>query len=116
MRERTWRDPLDADLLTKETWREVRQPGPHRARRAGDLGVAVWDDGRRRYRLEVLDADPEAWSEADLVALVEAFAAASGAATPSAAGARLIRPVSERYGCGSFARLYLLSHQTSEGI
>ncbi|MGH2531951.1 MAG: hypothetical protein ACRDJW_06545 [Thermomicrobiales bacterium] len=38
--------------------------------------VATWDDDRHRYRLEVLDADPDAWSEEDLVTLVEAFAAA----------------------------------------
>jgi hypothetical protein len=44
--------------------------------------VATWDDGRRRYRLEVLDADPDAWSERDLKTLVEAFAAAP---EPSAA-------------------------------
>jgi hypothetical protein len=37
--------------------------------------VATWDDGRYRYRLEVLDGDRDAWSEADLVTLVEAFAA-----------------------------------------
>ena len=35
---------------------------------------AAWDDGQRRYRLEVLDGDQDDWSEADLVALVEAFA------------------------------------------
>ena len=39
-------------------------------------GVAAWDDGRRRYRLEVLAGAPGGWSQADLVRLVEAFAAA----------------------------------------
>jgi hypothetical protein len=42
--------------------------------------VAAWDDGRRRYRLEVLDVDPDArsdaWSEGNLAMLVQAFAAA----------------------------------------
>ena len=35
---------------------------------------AAWDDGQRRYRLEVLDGDQDDWSEADMVALVMAFA------------------------------------------
>lgn len=37
---------------------------------------AVWDDGRRRYHLTVLDGDPGAWSADDLLALVKAFAGA----------------------------------------
>lgn len=35
--------------------------------------AAVWDDGRRRYRLVVLEAEPGAWSLDDLVALAQAF-------------------------------------------
>lgn len=41
--------------------------------------AATWDDGWHRYRLDVLAGWPSAWSEADLQATVEAFAAASRA-------------------------------------
>jgi hypothetical protein len=44
--------------------------------------AATWDDGQRRYRLEVLDGDRNDWSKADLVALVEAFATAEPLAAP----------------------------------
>lgn len=49
---------------------------------------AGWDDGRHQYQLEVLDgAEPGAWTESDLLALVEAFAVApDDAATPPPAG------------------------------
>lgn len=49
---------------------------------------AAWDDGRRRYRLEVLDGfEPGAWTEADLLKLVEAFTAApENEATPAPSG------------------------------
>lgn len=39
--------------------------------------AAVWDDGRHRYRLTLLDSAPGAWALADLLQLVTAFAAAS---------------------------------------
>lgn len=50
--------------------------------------IAVWDDGRHSSRLEVLDgAEPGAWTEEDLVALVEAFATApENEATPPPSG------------------------------
>lgn len=54
----------------------------------GSPRIAVWDDGRRRYQLEVLDgAEPGLWTESDLLALVEAFAAApEDEATPPSNG------------------------------
>lgn len=39
--------------------------------------VAIWDDGRYRYRLTRLDSAPGDWALADLLALVTVFAAAS---------------------------------------
>jgi hypothetical protein len=39
--------------------------------------IASWDDSCRRYHLELLDADPGSWSEADLGSLVEAFSEAA---------------------------------------
>jgi len=50
--------------------------------RLGGPGIAVWDDGPRRYQLDVLDGQAGAWTVADLRALIAAFAAAPGAATP----------------------------------
>ncbi|MGH2560297.1 MAG: hypothetical protein ACRDJH_14635 [Thermomicrobiales bacterium] len=38
---------------------------------------ATWDDGRRRYRLEVLAGESRTWSEKDLQILVDAFADAA---------------------------------------
>lgn len=40
--------------------------------------AAVWDDGRRRYHLVVLEAEPGAWSQEDLLALIHAFSQAGG--------------------------------------
>lgn len=40
--------------------------------------AAVWDDGRRRYHLVILEAEPGNWSQEDLLALIQAFSQAGG--------------------------------------
>ncbi len=40
--------------------------------------AAVWDDGRRRYHLVILEAKPGSWSQEDLLALIRAFSQAGG--------------------------------------
>lgn len=45
--------------------------------------AAVWDDGRRRYHLVVLEAGPGNWSQEDLLALMRAFSQPGGASDGS---------------------------------
>lgn len=44
--------------------------------------AAVWDDGRRRYHLVVLEAEPGSWSQEDLLALAHAFTQESPTTAP----------------------------------